>query len=396
MENKMTRVLRIFIIALVVSFTSAVSFAQTYYVTEDEKGNQTLYQTFSWEKDDSVFKYEFIMEHLVKGKYVEIEHKEVKENSIDLSLVSGTYRYKLLVYNYLGFLEVETDWIPVEIVKAYQPKIFDVGPGTIFLEEEQDGIYTVTGSELSSETEFSLLKGGAKNQDGRLKAEILESDDKHKNRVKIKFDPEKLDVGRWTLVAKNVGGLRDFKKDVTVKWKKAVDFNVSAGYAPIFFIASPDMEKYFNTNMMLFVPEVRMSFFPIKKRFGYFGICLSGCFSGLDYKADGYDLESLFFTGNLDFVFEKYFIPKRLCLDAHVGAGVLGFTAMQFKFPHNIQSESFTSLNITANAGIAIDYYFLKSVKRLYGELGCDFTYAFMKDMPLMFVQPQISIGWQF
>ncbi|MBQ0002988.1 MAG: hypothetical protein KBT21_05580 [Treponema sp.] len=392
MESRIAKTIYIFILALTLSFVNAVSYAQTYYITEDEKGNQTLFQTFSWEKDDSVFKYEFIMEHLVKGKYVEIEHKELKENSIDLSLVNGTYRYKLLVYNYLGFLEVETDWIPVEIVKAYQPKIFDVGPGTIFLEEEQDGIYTVSGSELSSETEFSLIKG-SKNQDGKLKAEILEYDDKHKNRVKIKFDPEKIDVGRWTLVAKNVGGLKGFKDDVWVKWKKAVDFNVSAGWAPLFFVASPDIKKYFNTDMMLLSPEVKMSFFPIKKRFGYFGIGVSGCFSGMEYKPEGYDLSTLFFTGNVDFIYQKYIVPKKICFDVHAGAGIVGFTAMQFKFPHDIKSENFTSLNIAAHAGVSLDYYFLK---RLYGEIGCDFTYAFIKDMQLMFVQPQISVGWQF
>lgn len=395
MENKFYKKIRTLIFSLFFVLFSQSVIAQTYYVTEDEKGNQTLFQTFSWEKDDNVFKYEFIMEHLVKGKYVEIEHKEVQGNSIDLSLVSGSYRYKLLAYNYLGFLEVETDWIPVEIVKAYQPKIFDVSPGTIFLEEEQDGIYSVSGSELSSTTEYSLMKG-MKNQDGRLKAEILEYDDKHKNKAKIQFNPELLDVGKWTLVAKNIGGLRDFKQDVVIKWRKAVDFDVSAGFAPIIFVASPEIKKYFNTDVLWLVPEVRMNFFPVKKRFGYFGVGFSGCFSGLNYKSDGYDLNTYLFTGNLDFIFQKYFIPKRLCLDLHCGVGVIGFTGMQFTFPHNISSMQLTSLNITANAGAAIDFYFLKKVKNLYAEIGCDFTYAFMKDMQLMFIQPQLSIGWQF
>ncbi|MBQ0162896.1 MAG: hypothetical protein KBS84_07040 [Treponema sp.] len=392
MVNKSFKFIRAILISLALIIIGANCFAQTYYVTEDEKGNQTLFQTFSWEQDDNVFKYEFIMEHLVKGKYVEIEHKELKENSIDLSLVNGTYRYKLLAYNYLGFLEVETDWIPVEIVKAYQPKIFDVAPGTIFLEEEQDGIYNVTGSELSSTTEYSLSKN-MKNQDGRLKAEILEYDDKHKNKAKIKFDPEKLDVGKWTLVAKNIGGLRDFNQDVVVKWRKAVDLDVSLGYAPIFFISTPEIKKYFEKEDMWFVPEVRVNFFPVKKRFGYFGVGLSGCFSGMDYKPDQYQLNTFFFTGNLDFVYQRYFIPKKLCLDLHAGVGVVGFTGMQFSFPHNIHSEALTSINLSVNAGLALDYYFMK---RLYGELGCDFTYAFMKDMQLMFIQPQLSVGWQF
>lgn len=392
MVNKSFKFIRAILISLALIIIGANCFAQTYYVTEDEKGNQTLFQTFSWEQDDNVFKYEFIMEHLVKGKYVEIEHKELKENSIDLSLVNGTYRYKLLAYNYLGFLEVETDWIPVEIVKAYQPKIFDVTPGTVFLEEVQDGIYNVTGSELSSTTEYSLSKN-MKNQDGRLKAEILEYDDKHKNKAKIKFDPEKLDVGKWTLVAKNVGGLHDFKQDVVVKWRKAVDLDVSLGYAPIFFISTPEIKKYFEKEDMWFVPEVRVNFFPVKKRFGYFGVGLSGCFSGMDYKPDQYQLNTFFFTGNLDFVYQRYFIPKKLCLDLHAGVGVVGFTGMQFSFPHNIHSEPLTSINLSVNAGLALDYYFMK---RLYGELGCDFTYAFMKDMQLMFIQPQLSVGWQF
>lgn len=392
MVNKSFSFKYILIASLLFVIFGTFSFAQTYYVTEDEKGNQTLFQTFSWEKDDNVFKYEFIMEHLVRGKYVEIEHKELQENSIDLSLVSGTYRYKLLAYNYLGFLEVETEWIPVEIVKAYQPKIYDVSPGTIFLEEEQDGIYTVTGSELSSTTEYSFSKN-MKNQDGRIKAEIIEFDDKHKNKAKIKFDPEILDVGKWTLVAKNIGGLRDFKQDVIIKWKKAVDLDVSAGYAPVFFIASPEIKNYFSTQQMWFVPEVRVNFFPMKKRYGYFGVGFSGCFSGLNYDAGTYDLKSLFFTGNLDFVYQRYFKEKKFCIDLHAGVGVVGFTGLHFEFPHNIESDSLTSINVSGNVGVAFDYYILK---RLYVELGCDFTYAFMKDMNLMFIQPQASVGWQF
>ena len=117
MADKYVRLIKKFSVLILFMLAGGLAAAQTYYITEDEKGNQTIMQTFSWEQDDNVFKYEFIMEHFTKNNWVEIEHKELTENKIDLSLAAGTYRYKILLYNYLGFLETETDWIEVEIIK---------------------------------------------------------------------------------------------------------------------------------------------------------------------------------------------------------------------------------------------------------------------------------------
>ena len=147
MADKCVRLIKNISLLILFMLAGTFAFAQTYYITEDEKGNQTIMQTFSWEQDENVFKYEFIMEHLVKGNWVEIEHQELTENKIDLSLAAGSYRYKILLYNYLGFLETETDWIEAEIIKAYQPKISSVSPQNLYLEEIQDGIFIVERSQ---------------------------------------------------------------------------------------------------------------------------------------------------------------------------------------------------------------------------------------------------------
>lgn len=390
MENKFL-VLRKLVLSCAVLLLSSACFAQIYYVTEDEKGNQTIFQTFSWEQDDGVLKYEFILEREVKGKFVEIKHEELETSSIDLTLENGNYRYKVLAYNFLGFLETETDWITVNIVKAYQPKVNSVSPGVIYLEDDQDGVFVIEGHELSSTTEFYLSHNFK--TEGKTKAEILEYDDHRKNRVKIKFDPKKLDAGKWKIVAVNVGGLKDAKDNPNIRWKKFVDFDISAGYAPMFIVASPDIPKYFDKDMLLVVPTVRMTLYPIKRRFGYFGLELNGSAALMEKSASTFKLGTGIVNANVMLVYKKFFVKKRFAMDIHAGAGVVGFLGMQFQFPHDIKSEQMNSLNICAAGGISAQVFF---VKGLYAELGCDYVYTFMSDMQFMYVQPQISVGWEF
>lgn len=404
MVNKKFSV-RILVLSIFFLIAGTFAFAQeeTYYIVEDEKGNQTIMQTFKWEKSDDVFKYGFILQQkLPKGEWKTLIEEETETTKYDVSLGAGEYRYKVMAYNFLGNLEVDTGWIDVEIIRAYMPKISDVTPATLFLEEEQDGIFSISGSELREETEFYLIPGKTMRLGGLI-PQVLEHN-KRNNHVKLQFDPNLIDSNKYSLIAKNNGGLKTSYYPITVQFKKPVDFDVAAGYAPVFFLSDSIMKSKsgkdisFNAamgdQMFYFLsPNVRLTFIPVKKKIGNFGVMINAtAFPVMSNVAD-YELNGWILMGSAQFIYQFYPIKKRLCLDVHAGVGVFSLLNLGFKFPHGIEIEDkMNSLALTANVGLDAQFYILK---RLYVEAGVEVGIPVYGWSPLT-LQPQVAVGWQF
>ena len=80
---------------------SALEDKKHYFIREEETG-EVLYQRLSWEEIDDIFGFEFILEQKDDaGVWNEIDKKIVHDNFIDVSLVPGSYRYKVTVINLL-------------------------------------------------------------------------------------------------------------------------------------------------------------------------------------------------------------------------------------------------------------------------------------------------------
>lgn len=403
-KNMFSIIKKIVVFAILLFIPVSMSFAQDeqYYITEDEKGNQTIFQKFEWQKDDDVLKYEFIVEQFQKGKYVEIAHEETSTNSVSVSLSAGTYRYKIIAYNFLGVVEIESEWIDVEIIKAYQPKINNVSPGSLFLEEMQDGIFVVEGSELRPETEFTL-SAVKKNAEGKLKGVIIE-DDKRNHRLKIKFNPDELNSANYTLVAKNPGGLKAFYNGPDVRFKKPVDFDVSAAYVFPVVLFDDTVPKYYGSNLFPLSATIKMSLLPIKKNFGYFGFGINAFYSRMDKNFGNYKIGGNLVSGHLNFVYQipirkiaKDNKTKRLAatIEMHLGAGVAYFMDHTFTFDNGIVTPALNSLLLSADAGIGAQIY-IANLNRLYVDFGVDFSMAFGSDLTLGTLLPYAGVGWQF
>lgn len=391
MENKTKRIL----LLLILLFPAFELFAQAenYYIQDTSEG-AVFVQTFRWEANDYVSKYVFTIEKLSKrGKWEQIDKKETEFNYIEQTLSAGEYRYKLELYNFLGIMELETEWQPVLITKAYQPKISDVSPGIIYLEEEQDGVFTVDGSELSDTTEF-VLKAGKK----ELKSTVIQSNSR-KHSVKLQFDPDELDTGKYNLVAKNIGGLTYTYPDIRIQFKKMMDFDVSGGYAPLIVVADDTMKTYFGQSFFLLGLNNRLTFIPLKRKAGYFGVSLSNTAYFTKNDDSKYSLSSMLLFTHLDFTFQKQIIEKKLMFDAHVGGGFTSFINMYFEFPNEIYSERFFGFYPQVAAGVDLEIYVSK---RLYIEVGVDYSCTLnitTDGSGSTFIHgiiPMISCGWQF
>lgn len=394
---------------------------------EIEEGNaEDAWQYLEWEEDypEYVQKYEIVIEEKKDEKtdWKEINHLFTEDNTtrvqINPLLGPGLYRYKVITYDLIGIPEIESDWFEFNIYRAYVPQVRSVEvavtrSSTIYLDEVNDGIFTVTGRNLfelqegltdTSFTSYRILNA-RRNTEAPITPVITEFSDNNR-RLKVQFDMDELDTGTYYFAATDASGLTaENSKDnmFTVKFRKAVDFDVAAGYACPIILIGERMKEYLNTMVLPLSANAKISLMPFKRRFGYLGLGVDATYSRLLTKTEGYDLDGNFIVGNALFIYQ---LPIRIkskqnaeklrhiaSLELHGGGGVAMFQNTVFHFPHDINSEPLNSLDFSATAGLSAQVYF---TNRLYAELGADFVMPFMGSLMMAYVKPVACVGWQF
>lgn len=365
-----------------------------YQVQTDENGDEYIAQRFEWNRVEFIDRYELVLEEKAEdGEFVPVSGSPfvTKDNVMDMSLPAGTYRYCVSVFNFFGKAAFTTDMTEFTLKKAVKPKIDSVRPDVIYLDEENDGKFTVSGRNFLEDSVFSLdfllMKYGPKEvssaQNGRS-AHLL-------------FDPGIFDTGTMNLTVTNPGGFAS-RHPVTVKFKKWYDLDVAVGYSPALSLYDETIGKYFSGNDegFGFFPlgaDALVNFLPVKRRIGYFGGGIKVSFFRLTYNIPEYSVSSNVFNGSLMFVYQRPLYKRKLILELHGGAGIFAFQNMYFEFVNGVQSEPLNSLSVSVSAGMSVQFYI---TKRLYAEAGCDFVHVFGYKMPSGLLLPAARIGWQF
>lgn len=426
MENRFFSAVKVILLLLYVLF-SATAFAQEIEddgLQESEISAQEQWQYLEWEEENPeyVLHYEVVIEVFSekKGTFEELNRIMTEDNSnrvqVNPLLSPGVYRYKVISYNLIDVPEVESSWFEFKIYKAFQPEINDIKSnvnrtGTLFLEEINDGIFNIFGKNLFalpesdsdiSFTDYVLLNSKKKNAEPII-PEILENE--KNRRLKIQFDLKKLDVGKYNLIATDASGLKnkaDHRSQIEVKFKKKVDFDLSAGYVFPVVLYDGTFEEYLDTNILPLSVTARATFVPFKHRFGYFGFGLFSSYSRIFADYNNYQIDGNLINADALFVyqlpvrvkFKNLEKPRHLMtLELHGGAGLSFFNDFKFHFEHNIVSEPLNSINLGAIAGGAMQFYL---TNRLYAELSADYLMVFLADMDFGMILPALSIGWQF
>ena len=398
-------------------------------VSEEEikdENPDAAWQYLEWIEDfpEYVLKYEVVIEEKKneKSDWTEINRLFTEDNTtrvqIQPLLTPGLYRYKVITYDLIGIPEIESDWYEFNIYRAYIPQVRSVEASvshssTIYLDEINDGLFTVTGRNLfdlqegptdTSFTHYEVYNARRKNAEPII-PKILEFSDNNR-RLRVQFNMEELDTGTYYFTATDASGLRsenDKDSSFTVKFRKAVDFDIAAGYACPVIIFGDKMKEYLNTTVLPLSANAKISLMPFKRRFGYLGLGIDATYSRLLTKTDGYDLDGNYICGNALFIYQ---LPVRIksktdntklrhiaTLELHGGAGVSMFQNTVFHFPHDINSEPLNSLDFCALAGASAQVYF---TNRLYVEVGADFIMPFIENLPMGYVKPVAAVGWQF
>lgn len=394
--------------------------------SEEDETPEGGWQYLEWEEDtpEYVQHYEVVIEEKKddNADWTEINRLFTEDNTTKVQiqplLVPGLYRYKVITYDLIGIPEIESDWFEFNIYRAYIPQVRSVEAAvthssTIYLDEVNDGIFTVTGRNLfelqegatdTSFTTYSVLNT-RKSSETDIIPQILEFSDNNR-KLKVQFDMNVLDTGTYYFAATDASGLEsENSKDntFTVKFRKAVDFDVAAGYTCPIMVVADKMKDYLNTMVLPVSVNGKVSFMPFKRRFGYLGIGADVSFTRLVTETEGYKLDGNFIGANALFVYQ---FPIRIkskadetklrhiaTLELHGGGGVAMFQNTMFHFPHNIDSEPLNSLDFSLEAGASAQVYF---TNRLYAEAGADFVFPFMGELLMGYVKPVIAVGWQF
>ena len=392
---------------------------------EEEFSVEEKWQILEWyeENPEFVSYYEVLIEKYDEKSetYTEINKLKTEDNStsikVEPQLQPGMYRFKVITYDLIGFGTVESDWETFSIYKAYRPQINDIsskvnGSSTLYLEEINDGIFSVSGRNLfeipENEKDIQFTKYFVVNQNDKkqniLVPEILNVE-KNNRKIEFQLNMKDLDVGVYDFVAEDASGLKSETNNnsiFTVKFKKKVDFDLSAGYVLPVILFDDTINHYMGSNLWPLSGTFRMSFMPFKRSFGYFGVGLAGTYSRLFAEFPQYKIDGNLITAHLNFVYQ---LPIRfriknseqrrhaLSLEVHGGVGATFFNDVQFHFSHNIDSEKLNSINLSFDVGGAVQVYI---TSRLYAEIGVDFVMAFMSDMQFGVLHPSVCIGWQF
>ena len=404
--------------------------------SDNEVSAEQGWQMLEWDEEmpEWVMKYEVVIEQRTdeNSPWEEIRRLMTEDNTpqikIDPLLPPGFYRYTVITYNLLDVPGLSSDPFEFTIYEAHVPSVRGVEvtinhTSTIYLDEVNDGILDIRGRNLlelqqdpsdMSYTNYYLMNQRRRNDS--IIPEILEYSDNNR-RLKVRFDVNELDAGKYNFVAVDASGLSsalEKNNQLVIKFRKAVDFDISAGVTYPIMVFGDRLKKYLNTDALLPTgikgmdfplpsATVKLTLMPVKRRFGYFGIGATASYSRLYTKADGYELDGNYITGHALFVYQ---LPIRIkvknsdkprhiaTIELHGGPGLAMFNDTRFHFSRGIKSEPpLNSLDISALAGISGQIYF---TNRLYMEFGADFIIPFIEQLISGYIQPNLSIGWQF
>ncbi|MCM1321948.1 MAG: hypothetical protein NC041_08535 [Bacteroides sp.] len=359
------------------------------------------------------------------GARVPIVRTDGRENEIVVSpqLAPGKYRYRITKFDLLGRAAAPSAWSDFEIEEVFfVPEITGVFPPVVYIDEFTDGFVALSGKNL-------FLPGKESNprrkfvytieDENGVAKQLVPDEDKtlagaEENGSQIVFfvDPSVFALGTFYFSAEDFRGLKTPKTDdakIEFRYKKRIDFNVSLGYAPPYIVYDDTFDEYVGGRLYPLGAAARFTLIPVKRRHANFGVSFAASYTRMNAERDTYSVEGNVICAHVQAVYQLPFRRTVAAADAdgtaktrfrqffvlefRAGAGMTFFCNYLLRFPHDIQTEPFGSLNISAAAGVSAQLYL---TNRLYAEIGADFIHAFVSDMQFGTIIPSVSIGWQF
>lgn len=355
-----------------------------YHFKVLETGEIEFKQIITWKALFGALYYELTICEKESNEIV-IDKLRTKQNTVEVSLKPGFYKYKVDVYNMLSKKEVSSEWTNIEVKKAYMPHITSVSPNTIWIEDNILNL-RVYGSDFAPDSEIIFVS------DGLIKKTIvLEPKEKTNKYILFHLKKPEIFLGMpYRVEIKDKSGLSKKSEQFFVKYRRPVIFYVGLGYAPI----APLTDSYYKshwTNKMYFTSftgDLGLIF--SRQSFGYFGIASKNTFRITNLKRDDVVLKNKIFLSTINLVYE-YWMIKKLCIYASTGFGI---AINSFKFVYdNIPGEGLTVIDPTYNVSFGIR---AKLHTFIYLDAVLSVEQILNKNIKPLFIIPQVSIGFRY
>lgn len=209
MKSKILSQLRLLTICLILFFTAGVS----------PLISQDFNQKIEWSADPNVLEYKVDVQDK-SGKI--IKSITTENNSINLSLGEGRYKYRITAYDFLGREAVSTKWIDFEVVIAKQPAIEHKKEREALKEDGKGLEIAVNVDDVTKDTSVELvnvetgekISGKLNVAENKAAASSLSASETYKA-DKVQFD--EVPEGNWKLVITNPSGLSSETESFEVK-----------------------------------------------------------------------------------------------------------------------------------------------------------------------------------
>ncbi len=363
------------------SSQEGITFVPDYFFEVQEDGTPLFSQVLSWREVPNCLDYELILED---SEGTEIVRERTEKTSVTVSLRPGEYRYSIIVYNLLDKPELQTDWLPIVIVKAEIPEIEDLSPSAIYMEEAKFRVL-LRGTNLLPDAEYTLV-------DQKTGNEVLAVEKKTVDRnetVELFLPERKIDFGDYLVRVINPGGLTDVSDTgFVVRYQKPVDFYVSAGYSPNILLYDQWVRNNWPKTFYPAGAVARVGLFVVKRRWGYMGPEIFTHILLMKGGISDATITSFSMKTGLNCAYKYLFTPKIQGV-IRLGGGV-DLNNYSFDYEGTAGPEM-TSADFFLTGGISVQGYIKK---KLFIEVGGDWFHTFHNGYSEGGLEPFVSLGF--
>jgi len=362
-------------------------------------------------------RYEVEVEQITGTGSVPVQKLETTENSFEVSLKAGNYRYRVTAINKMNVVEGRTGWQNFQIRPALQPEAETYQPfyGLYYEMPNPTGSITVTGRNFLPETEFALIdhKRNADWTGVSLEKQrgvvIPDQVVINENQAVLSFSRNTLKRGNYDIFIRNPGGMWTLLGEVRVGYRTDNDFTLSFGWSPVIPLFDPSNNPVYTPHgsstlkpmLDRFNAEsffIRFAFIPVKTKFGNFGIEFEMHFLTDNEKKEknsNHGVIGNIFTsgrfGTFNLLYQYPFYERwQHNIRFGIGWGDNYYTTVTY--PYGWPDVSHNGLAIYFNLGYSVQYFFWKN---LYAEAGLGLEMIRYLGQNRFMLIPAIGIGWQ-
>ena len=303
----------------------------------------------SWHPVDYALRYEAVVEvKTVNDEWVEVTRivTRFSDTFIDTPLFIGTYRFMVIVYDLLGYLGAESDWLGFEV----RPGPYTEEPVLI---EEQLYIEQPHITEEPAPIEIEA-------QDILDLQSIFEEPE-----VITELEPER---------------------------SERSIFRIEVVYQPLFILPLSDFNEAYSSSLIQPIGfGLRLSALPVKLNQGFFGIEINPSVHIISNYISGPSLETQIVNLPVSIMWH-FILNSNTALEFRIGFGLI-YLNHSFNLSHGSALANIGNWNASLQAGISYNYFFNEN---LFLNAGLDYLHIFTNEMPINYLRPSLALGWWF